>query len=341
MSDRKAPRSGVVAAVEALLAAQDQVSAGEVARAARVTRQAAHYHLRRLVDAGVLRRVGAGRGSRYVRAVELHRTYGLAGLREDEVWDEVSGDVAAIGDMRPNVAKTLRFAFTEMLNNAIDHSAGTEAVVTAATEPRFSFRIVDDGVGAFRHLASRLGLEDDVAAAFELMKGKRTAAPGEHSGQGIFFTSRLVDRFGLEANAIRLTVDNDLGDFAIGDSTVRLGTTVWWEVDPMSTRDATEIFRGFTDAESLEFTRTVIPLRVLGGPSFISRAEARRVTDQLERFEEAVLDFSGVDDVGQGFVDELFRVWAVRHPETRLVPVSMSPAVERMIRSVAPRSPSS
>lgn len=333
MSNRKAPRSNVAAAVEALLAAQGEVSAGEAARAAGVTRQAAHYHLRRLVDAGVVRRVGAGRGSRYVRAVELHRTYGLAGLREDDVWDEVSGDVDALGEARPNVAKTMRFAFTEMLNNAIDHSGGTEAEVTVATTPRFAFRIADDGVGAFRHLASRLGLDDDIAAAFELTKGKRTAAPEGHSGQGIFFTSRLVDRFGLEANVIRLTVDNDLGDFAIGDSTVRLGTTVWWEVDPMSDRDSAEVFRGFTDEESLEFTRTVIPLRVLGGPSFISRAEAKRVTDELERFEEAVLDFTDVTDVGQAFVDQLFRVWARQHPQTRLIPVSMSPAVERMVRS--------
>jgi len=337
MSKRKDhPTPEIDAAIQSLITAHGTVKSGEVARAAGVTRQAAHYHLRKLLEAGHLRRLGAGRATRYAASVDFGRAYAIRGLREDDVWNEVSEEVTGIARARPIAVKVMRFAFTEMLNNAIDHSAGTQVQVAVTTSPRFFFRIVDDGIGAFRHFSSRLGLADDVAAAFELTKGKRTTAPREHSGQGIFFTSRLVDRFGLEANALRLTVDNDLGDFALGDSSVRVGTTVWWEVDPTTTRDSASVFRAYTDPDTLEFTKTVIPLRLLGGPSFISRAEAKRVTDELERFDEVVLDFSGVTDVGRAFVDEVFRVWAREHPGTRLAPVSMSPAIERMVRSVGP-----
>jgi hypothetical protein len=54
----------------------------------------------------------------------------------------------------------------------------------------------------------------------------------------------------------------------------------------------------------------------------------------LERFREAVIDFSGIDDIGLAFVDELFRVWANEHPDTRLMPINMSPVVDRLVRRV-------
>ncbi len=82
-----------------------------------------------------------------------------------------------------------RFAFTEMVNNANEHSGGSSVEIGVSTTPNSWFRVVDDGVGVFRHFASRLGLPDEAAAAFELTKGKRTTAPDEHSGEGIFFTA--------------------------------------------------------------------------------------------------------------------------------------------------------
>lgn len=332
MSKRKG--SPVVQAIETLLAGSRCVSAGQVAREAGVTRQAAHYHLRRLVEQGRLRRLGAGRGATYVPAFDIERTYSIPGVAEDLAWRDL---VAAVPDLSSSDAafRVNRFAFTEMVNNANEHSGGSSVEIGVSTTPNSWFRVVDDGVGVFRHFASRLGLPDEAAAAFELTKGKRTTAPDEHSGEGIFFTSRLVNRFGLESNGMRLIVDNDLGDFAIGGSVVGSGTTVWWEVDPQTARDPAEVFAEFT-GQDYAFTKTRIPLRALGGESFISRDEAKRVTDELERFEEVVLDFEGVTEVGRAFVDELFRVWAPRHPGTRLLPVSMSPLVERMVGSVRP-----
>ena len=72
------------------------------------------------------------------------------------------------------------------------------------------------------------------------------------------------------------------------------------------------------------------------GRRFISRAAARRVVAGLERFEEVVLDFSGVEAVGQGFVDEVFRIWAGSHPETTLIPRNMSPEVAFMVERGLP-----
>ena len=52
----------------------------------------------------------------------------------------------------------------------------------------------------------------------------------------------------------------------------------------------------------------------------------------LEKFREVILDFRSVEGVGQGFVDELFRVWATAHRDVRLVPQNMNAAVEFMVR---------
>jgi hypothetical protein len=68
------------------------------------------------------------------------------------------------------------------------------------------------------------------------------------------------------------------------------------------------------------------------GQSFISRSEAKRLANGLERFDNVIVDFQGVNEVGQGFVDELFRVWQREHRDVKLTPVNMSLAVEQMVR---------
>jgi len=63
------------------------------------------------------------------------------------------------------------------------------------------------------------------------------------------------------------------------------------------------------------------------------------VSIESERFREVVIGFRGVELVGQGFADEVFRAWARQHPEVALIPVDMSAAiafmVERAIRGAS------
>ena len=83
-----------------------------------------------------------------------------------------------------------------MLNNAIDHSAGTfSSIVAIRDTERVSLKISDNGEGIFNHIARMLKLSDPRESLFELHKGKLTTDPENHTGQGIFFTSRAFDRF--------------------------------------------------------------------------------------------------------------------------------------------------
>lgn len=87
-----------------------------------------------------------------------------------------------------------------------------------------------------------------------------------------------------------------------------------------------------------EFSKTRIVVRLFKtGDHFVSRSEAKRLLSNLDRFREVVLDFAGVKEVGQGFADEVFRVWPADHPDVQIRPVNMEPAVEFMVRRARKR----
>ncbi|MCZ7599148.1 MAG: STAS-like domain-containing protein [Gammaproteobacteria bacterium] len=103
-----------------------------------------------------------------------------------------------------------------------------------------------------------------------------------------------------------------------------------FEADPRTPRDLRRLFDEYTEDHEFARTRTVIKLFGIG-VEFVSRSEAKRLLHGLEKFREVVLDFTGVEMVGQGFADEVFRVWQREHPEVRLLPVHMSEPVAFMV----------
>jgi anti-sigma regulatory factor (Ser/Thr protein kinase) len=308
-----------------------RITSGTVADAAGVTRQAAHRHLSQMVDRGELHAVGSGRGAHYVAHVlEVTLTRDRAGLREDAFYDEVVQALPAVGTAPDRANRIFHYAFTEMVNNAVDHSGGTRVTCEVrADEKILRAAISDDGIGAFENVRSALGLRNRVDAVGEISKGKTTTDAEHHTGQGIFFTSKAVDWFELASGDIRWIVDNRTADQAIGACDVE-GTRVAFEVDLSTTRDMRAVFDEYTT--DLEFDRSRTFVRLFSyGTSFVSRSEAKRLLSGLEKFREVVVDFAGVDIVGQGFADEVFRVWARAHTETRLLPVNMIEPVRFMV----------
>ena len=320
------------------------LQAGDVARALEVTRQTAHRYLRELCAEGRLVIEGAGRSTRYRRSDPVdRRTYSTEGLSEDRVWSEMgeSGTVAA--DMPPRARTVLHYALTEIVNNAIDHSGAAEvSVQLTRTGETVELEVRDPGFGIFNHIRDRLGLATELEALQELSKGKMTTMPSRHTGEGIFFTSKAVNRFEIISGSLHWIVDNRRGDMAVGSvDPPQVGTTVRAAVDIDNPIDLTAVFAEYTEDFQFNRTRTIIRLFAIG-TEFVSRSQAKRLVHGLERFREVILDFDGVEFVGQGFADEVFRVWKSDHPEVELIPTGMSDAVafmvERAIRGGAVRS---
>lgn len=284
-----------------------------------------------MVARGELHAAGSGRTAHYVAeqtAVRLERE--RAGLAEDALYAEVELALPGVRGAPDRASRIFHYAFTEMVNNAIDHSGSARVVCDVRLDDKvLHAAVIDNGVGAFENVRRAMRLARSIEAIGEISKGKTTTDPEHHSGQGIFFTSKAVDRFELASGEVRWIVDNRIGDQAIGVADVQ-GTRVTFEVDLATEREMRAVFDAYTTELEFDRTRTLVRL-FAHGTSFVSRSEAKRLLHGLDRFREVLLDFAGVDVVGQGFTDEVFRVWARAHSPTRLVPLNMIEPVRFMV----------
>jgi anti-sigma regulatory factor (Ser/Thr protein kinase) len=310
-------------------------SSGELARALGISRQGVLQHLIRLEQIGLVRRTGLSRATRWERTIEHRFVWDLdRTLEEDELWRVVRSSVPELSELGAAAVAILNYAMTEIINNALEHSEGTEvAVHVRRRAERLIFEVADDGVGALTKVRAHFDLPSESEAAFHISKGRQTTAQTGHSGEGLFFTSKLFDRFALRCERHAWLVDNLLGDQAIAAGTGRPGTMVEMELDPSTSLRLRQVFDAYSDVETPGLQRSHIRIHLADSDGdFMSRSEARRIAQQLDQYEEVLLDFTGVSAIGQGFVDQLFRVWADQNPGTRLTPIAMNDDVEFMVR---------
>jgi anti-sigma regulatory factor (Ser/Thr protein kinase) len=294
----------------------------------------AHRILSKMVEEGVLVRKGAGRSVVYQDrgALPFVRRYPRSVIAEDRVWNEVSTACRAVAELGPPTRSVLQYCFTEMLNNAIEHSGGQEVEIRfESAKDGIAFVITDDGVGVFANLRNLLHFDSDLESLQELSKGKLTTLPEGHTGEGLFFASKAARVFQLSSGGLHWTVDNTIDDVAVGSSPAQKGTIVRVEVASKPKRMLQEVFAEYSEDFDFNKTRIVVKLFTTAA-HFISRSEARRVLNNLDRFRTVVLDFHGVEEIGQGFADEVFRVWAASHRNIKLEAVNMSKPIAFMVR---------
>jgi anti-sigma regulatory factor (Ser/Thr protein kinase) len=314
-------------------------SGPDLCRHLAITRQALSQRLRPLIASGAVVKAGTTRAARYYLAThapaanQVVRSVQLRGADESRTYEEIAARLNLRTSLRPNVESIVRYAFTELLNNAIEHShADTAQLRVRIDAGAVSFEVRERGIGVFHSIATKLNLPDEQAAMVELLKGRTTTMPDAHSGEGLFFTSRAADRFVLRSHRIRLEWDWARADTSVSDERFLRGTTAQFSVRRDARRNLPAIFSHFAPEEyDYRFERTRILVRLLHA-HYVSRSEARRLTANLEKFRQVVLDFDGVRSVGQGFADEVFRVFASRHPETSIEAVNVRPAVHAMLK---------
>jgi len=310
------------------------VSSGRLAAAAGVSRQAAHHRLRQGVEAGWLVREGRGRAARYRRAserVELVLDPRSRDSEEDRVWARVVAALGGLSALPPNAREITEHALIELVDNAREHARATRVRLWVELDADQARLVVeDDGVGVFESLRRALGLESLRDAATLLARGRATSDARRHRGESLFLLFELADLVEIVANGLSLIVDTRRGDEALAavDEAVGTRARVVIAVDT-ERRERDVLSRVLVDHA---FARTRASVRLASsGSRFPSRAEARRLLNGLERFAEVVIDFTGVERVGLGFADEVFRVWSSDHPGTHLVPANMRPEIEAAV----------
>jgi hypothetical protein len=301
-----------------------------------ITRQAVNKHLQKLTAEGALTNTGNTR-SRIYKLCPLKEWAALYAitpeLAEDVIWrSDISPN---LGHMPDNVLDIWHYGFTEMFNNAIDHSEGTQIYVsikkTAATT---EMSIMDNGVGIFRKIRTAMNLLDERHAVLELAKGKLTTDPKRHTGEGIFFSSRMFDEFDILAGGVHFSHRfGDARDWIWERAKPGFQTFVAMKLNNHTARTTRKIFDQYTSAEDFRFNKTVVPaeLAQYGDDKLISRSQAKRLLARVELFKIVVFDFTRVSAIGQAFADEIFRVFPMKHPEIELAVVHVNSEVKRMI----------
>lgn len=306
-----------------------------------ISRQAILRNIHSLTQKKLIKYEGITHDRKYslVNIVDYEFGTFLNDLKEDKIWREEL--LPRLNNVPLNILQICQYGFTEMVNNAIDHS-GSERVFIhlIRTAININITIRDWGIGIFNKIQIDLGLDDPISSILELSKGKLTTDPKHHTGEGIFFASRMFDEYSILSGNLFFSHTGkgekiEGSDWLITDKKQKTqGTFISMEIRIKSPRSTRAVFDYYAGGDEYGFTKTVVPvlLAQYGNENLISRSQAKRLLTRFEKFKEIVLDFKQVDVIGQSFADEIFRVFITAHPEISLIPINANEEVSKMIR---------
>jgi len=265
------------------------------------------------------------------------KQYENVNLEEDIIYNQFISKYEK--DKKENVRHLLMYTFTEMMNNAIEHSGGDKiSVIYRESYKEILVCIQDNGVGIFRKIKRDHNLENENQAIFELQKGKLTSDSENHSGEGIFFSSKVVDAFLIKSFDKEFYTGNkhELYSFesveATGEKTK--GTKVVFLLNKDTDRTTKQVFDIYTN-ENYIFDKTTITVHLAKeylGELFMSRSQAKRIMLNADKFKVIFLDFEGIKTIGQGFADQIFRVYKNKNPDIQIIPINTNKEVDFMIK---------
>ena len=309
---------------------QGQVTTADLVGLTGLSRAYAQRFLKNLADEGVIVLMGKANQAHYIfpskkgssntKPLMVRRIMTNKGLTEDKVLREIKEESTIFQSLASNVSSTLDYAFTEMLNNAIEHSTSEKIdVVVMRTATDIRFMVADRGIGIFNNIMKKKRLGTTIEAIQDLLKGKETTAPEAHSGEGIFFTSKIADLLTIKSFEKKLVFDNAQQDIYVKDVKPVRGTRVDFVLGLRSKKKLVDLFDKYTD-ESFQFSKTGVKVKLYHQDvDYVSRSQARRILTGLEKFKTIELDFKDVTTIGQAFADEVFRIWQAQHKDVKFV----------------------
>lgn len=266
-------------------------------------------------------------------------------LEEDRIF--FSNVRPLLENLPKNVLDIWSYVFAEIMNNAIEHSEATEIKYSIKRDCLYTeVSILDNGIGIFKSIQDFIEKEENKQidieqAMLELYKGKLTTNPSCHSGEGIFFSSKMLTEFAILSDNTIFSFRSDEKEKFVQSHLIsyytklkKVGTMVVMRLENDTITTSKDVFDSFAPLEE-GFIKTLIPMREvcpLGNP--VARSQARRILKRLDEFKEVIFDFNGIEFMGQGFADEIFRVFQNAHPDIVLRPINANEAVLGMIQHV-------
>jgi anti-sigma regulatory factor (Ser/Thr protein kinase) len=314
-----------------------------------VSRQYVVLLINELLAEGKLLKIGSTRNALYflpeyakkhpdILPSRFSKRFANKDIKEEQILAEIEEKLPQIGRLSEHVQNIFVFAFSEMLNNAIEHSRSEYITVDLSiTDNDLLFVISDFGIGVFRNVMHKKGLHSELEAIQDILKGKTTTMPQLHSGQGIFFTSKAADVFVLDSFDQELLIDNKKHNIDVRTPLKRKrGTRVIFRINTQTHRHLSDVFKKYTnltDESDYGFDKTEVRVKFYAASGVnISRSQARRILHGLDKFKVILLDYNKVPLIGQAFADEIYRVFQNKHADIVIQDENTNEAVEFMIK---------
>lgn len=299
-----------------------------------INQNTVHKYINELVNQGTIRREKRNQYTIISQNYEYHLKRS-AGALDSDTYAYNACLLPHIKDLPSNVREIWSYTFSEMINNVMDHSGAENLDIHIEQNYLKTTTIIeDDGIGIFRKIKDHFHFESLEDAICELFKGKLTTDLKNHSGEGIFFSSKMMDDFYIISDEKIFTInkyDNSIiNDIASRES---MGTCVFMSLSNFSHKQSREVFDLYANVDG-GFTKTTIPMKNIFDTSPVSRSQAKRVCNRLEKFKEVIIDFDGLQWMGQGFAHQVFVVFAKEHPDIQITPVNMNEDISKMYHHV-------
>jgi len=326
---------------------EKEIKVATVVKATGFSRAYINRFFRELQEKNIIIHIGKANRSQYVLAdkksiynskkkiLDIRKKLTNINLTEDSVLDEIKQATGIFIDLKENIKKIIDYTFTELLNNAIEHSKSKNIeILMDRNNHVMRFIIIDKGIGIFNNIRHKKRLKNNLEAIQDLLKGKQTTAPKNHSGEGIFFSSKAGDVLIIEGTNKRIIFNNIIDDVFIQDIKNRVGTKVILTISLNSKKNLSKIFNKYSE-NTYEFSKTQVNIKLYKmGTIYISRSQARRVLVGLDNFKTVIFDFKNVKTVGQGFADEVFRVWQQHNSKIKIIIRNSNENINFMIKHI-------
>jgi hypothetical protein len=322
-----------------------KIKTSELSKEFSISRQYLNRLIQELIKNEQLIKIGEARSTFYILPEDLEKTidkfrktYKNEKLEEHIILNEIETLYPKLKNIPENLKSIFTYSFSEMLNNAIEHSNSKKINIEVFINKEIlSFNIEDFGIGIWNNVMQKRKLNSETEAIQDILKGKTTTMPKSHSGEGIFFTSKISDKFTLNSFGYKLLIDNNIDDIFIENiKDIKKGTLLNFEISMKSQTHLNDIFNQYSNLDEdsdygFDKTEIRIKLYTMAG-IHISRSQARRVLSGLEKFKIILFDFNKVPTVGQAFADEIFRVFQNKYPNIKLETENMNEGVEFMVK---------
>lgn len=332
--------------IQEIIKDKKSITTKELATKTGFSRNYVQKILKQLVNKGELVLIGSTNKAKYLPATNIKKiqqaqtttfskTFKNKNLQEDKILNLIAHETSIFNKINKNEIKIIDYCFLEILNNAIEHSQSKNIKIQMQlNEKNILFKITDYGIGIFKNIMTKKNLANIEQAIETLLKGKQTTAPKEHTGQDIFFTSKIADLMKIESSNKKIIFSNINNEYNVllDNSKVNIGSKVTFILKTPSAKNIIDIFKKYTN-DNLEFSTTKFPIKVLqlNNDAYYSRSEARRLLIGLEQFEKIILDYSDVSLIGQSFADEIYRVWQNKYPKIKIESINTDDNVNFMI----------